>query len=460
MTQNKIESKHPDYEAINEHSANSIILMGGSIAMRKNSAEVLPQNQYESKVNYDKRVKRSVLFNVYKSTLENLSNKPFQEPVKWSDDLPPQLAFVETNIDGSGMMQDAFFKQNVSDSMQFGKHMYLVNMPSLVNTEGEKVSEIDRKELGLNPFVSRIRPDSLISWFYGDDKALSMIKIQYQVDELINDEVTQVKKIDKWSRESIETWALREDNETHAETWFMESVAPNGLGEISLVTGDSIYSLPVLENLAELNMLHFSKASDKDNNVHMALTPFLLFMAFDKDDIQATVSVHHAYSSESQYSDIKWVELGGEGISLSIEDLKNLESQMLAYGNDVITDKGSAKTATEKKIDNDDKMSTLQSIVVDVQNSAKVMLNMMARWLNIDEPNLTLEIFKDFNITDQALEELKLLQKDFMNYVITKETYLNELVIRKIIKSDDFDVVQEVANTEVVPLEFDDETNN
>ena len=82
----------------------------------------------------------------------------------------------------------------------------------------------------------------------------------------------------------------------------------------------------------------------------------------------------------------------------------------------------------------------------------------MAEWLNISDPELTLEIFKDFNSTDQALEELKLLQKDYFNDAITLETYLKELVIRKIIKAKDFDVETETKKIEDLKmLDFSEE---
>lgn len=445
---NKIENPHPDYENINKHSTNSIILMGGSIAMRESKIDVLPQNQYESDKNYTSRVNRSVLLNTYKTTLDNLSNKPFQEPVKWSDELPEKLKFIVNNIDGSGTSQDAFFKSNVSDSLQFGKHIYLVNMPNIEDENGIKINEIDRAKLNLNPFVSRVQPDSLINWFYGSDKSLDMIKIQYKVEELNGGEVEQVKKIDLWNREYIETWrqVISDDS---SEEWVLESTSPNGLGKITLVIGNDLYDLPTLENLAELNMLHYSKASDKDNNIHMSLTPFLEFLGYDKDDTAAVISVYNAYVNDNTNASIKWVELTGEGITLAIEDLKNLESQMNAYGNDVITPQV-AKTATEKKIDNDDKMSTLQSIVVDVETSAAIMLSLMAEWLGLDDPQLKLEIFKDFNATDQALEELKLLQKDYLNDAITAETYLKELIIRKVIKSKDFNIKEELIKIETM----------
>lgn len=454
MTIDKIEKPHPDYEAINAHSANSIILMGGSIAMRDNKELTIPQNQYESDVNYQARVKRSVLLNTYKTTLDNLSNKPFQEPVKWSGDLPKELEFIVDNIDGSGMSQDAFFKTNVTDSLQFGKHMYLVNMPSLVKKDGELVSEVERVELNLNPFASRIQPNSLISWFYEDDKTLGMIKIQYQVEEIQEGEVVAVNKIDLWTRQNIETYAQRVSTDSKTSGWILESTVTNGLGKVTLVIGNDLYDLPTLENLSELNMLHFSKSSDKDNNIHMAMTPFLQFKGYDPENTEAVVAVYNAYVNPNTSSDINWVEITGAGVTIAIEDLKNLEGKMSSYGNDIITAK--VKTATEVKKDDNDEMSTLQAIVVDVENSAAIMLSLMAEWLSIPDPELTLEIFKDFNSTDQALEELKLLQKDYFNDAITLETYLKELVIRKIIKAKDFDVETETQKIEDLKmLNFD-----
>ena len=259
------------------------------------------------------------------------------------------------------------------------------------------------------------------------------------------------------TRKTKETWKLGTADKDSGWEKEGETVG-NSLGEIALVVGNNIYDLPVLENLAELNILHYGKMSDKDNNISISMSPFLHFGGFDKDDTQAVVSVHEAYINSDTNSFVKWVQNNGEGITVAIDDLTRLEGRMKASGSAIITTLGSGKTATETNKDNNDEMSSLQSIVVDVEQSAQKMMTLMSKWLGKPDPKLTLEIFKEFSIEGNELEELKHLQRDRMSGDISQETYLNELKSSKILKNQDFDVQAEIEKTAVI--DFSEEEEN
>lgn len=455
MTEFYIEKKHPDYIDVVKHYENSELLLGGTIKMREEARTTIPQNQYESAENYNRRVNASVLLNVYKETIDDLSKKPFQEQVTWDGDLPEYLKFVVDNIDGSGTSQEAFFCQNVYDSLQYGKHMYFVNMPSLVDSAGNKLSEVERVGRKLNPYVSKLNPKSLINWFYGDDNELSIVAVSYESEVLEENEVKKVNKIDYWTREAKETWVQESAADSQSNGWVSESTQPNSLGKIALIIGDNIYGLSKLENLAELNMQHFQKSSDKDNNIHTAMTPFLHFRGFETPQADVTVAVHQAYFSSDNKNMIEWVEADGEGVQIAIDDLINLERKMKVKTQDAVTSKNTSKTATEKKIDNSNEMSDLQAVVVSVQESGSKMLSLMAEWLGKPDPELSPVIYKDFNVADQAIEEIKVLQSARTNEDITQETLLKELHARKLIKNKDFDIGKEIAGTSLI-IDFPD----
>jgi hypothetical protein len=452
-----IASKHPDYHELVEHYANGKMLMKGSIEMRNKKAITLPRNQYETEYNYNQRVERTMLLNVYKDTYDKLSKKPFQEPAKWSGDIPEHLSFIKDNIDGAGSTQEAFYEQLVGQHLQFGKHMFMVNMPNLKDKTGRKINPVDQKKLKLHPFVSLVAPDGLINWYYGKNNKLQMIKIEFTSEELDSDgEVVKVDKIQYITADVVEIY--KKGTSESAEDYELEIEYANELNEVNLIVGNNIYDLPALENLGELNMLHYQKVSDKDNNIHTANTPFLHFGGFGKDDVKAVVAVKEAYINSNTNAFIKWVEVSGEGISLAIDDIVKLEARMKAAGSDMTRGMGVAKTATESNSDKKDEMSTLQSIVTDVEQSAVKMINMMCRWQNKEEPELSLELFKDFNVEDRALEELKLLQKDLESGTISQETYLRELKSSKVLKNKDFDVEGELAKTAIIP--FNPEAEN
>lgn len=433
----KIAEPHPDYDGLRSHYSYAVMLMGGLTAMKANASETLPRNQYESDVNYDARKKRTVLYNVFRSTVVNLSRKPFTETPKFDPELPERYDFHKNNIDGSGTTLAEFCRKLIEDKLVYGKYLFLVNMPKF----DPEMSEADRKSQGLDPFCSRINPDSLFSWFY-DDQGLAMIKIKYTIEVMDGADHTVKKqnRIDVWTRTSLEKWYERKGENAG---WIKEETLPNKLGEIALITGDSIYDLPELEDMAMMNGSHFRKMSDLDNITHIVNTPFLLFKGFNDKDVSGEVSVHRAYVTKNKDAAIEWIQARAETIKESADELKSIEARLRVAGAEIITERKVAKTATESSSEQRDKMSTLEAIVMNVIHNFKQVGQLWARYLgDKNPPEFNLVIFKDFNITAEALEEINLIMKAYLSGGMTRLTFLKELSRRKIM-ADDWDPEEE-----------------
>jgi hypothetical protein len=429
-----IEQAHPDYAGLRNHYSFAVMLMGGLSKVMENSSQTLPRNQYESDLNYQARKFRAVLYNVYRSTVVNLSRKPFTEKPKFDPPLPEKYGFVESNIDGSGMNLTSFLRKQVEDKLVYGKYITMVNM----NQVDPEMSEADRIEKGINPFCSRINPDALFSWYY-DKEGLAMIKIKYQV-EVMNEsthEVTKEDRIDVHTRDKIENWKKTSGKDNSG--WILDNESPNKIGKIFLVIGDSIYDLPELEDMAMMNGSHFRKMSDLDNITHVVNTPFLLFTGVNKDQVEAIVSVNRAYSFSSKDANIRWIQPDAGMISQSADELKAIEARLRVAGAEIITERKVTKTATESSAENRDKMSTLESIVNGVIENWKKIGAYMAELLgDKNPPEFNLWIFKDFNIASEALDEINLIMKSYLSNAISRETFLKELSRRKIM-ADDWD---------------------
>ena len=436
----KIESTHPDYDRIKKHWQAGELLMGGTIAMREKCNLTIPQEQMEANERYNERVERSVLFNAYRITVETMSLKPFSEPSKFTGIWGKDYEFIETNIDGAGMNMDQQLSKKIEQILRFGKYISIVNMPSLYDETGEKVSIVTQREKGLYPYISLINPESLISWSY-DDEGLEMAKIAYTVQLMNSDyEVEEFERIDLWTRQEKRVFEKREsDGKKEGKEWveLTDLAVKNEIGVIPIQIGGEIEDTPPLEDLAMLNMSHFRKSSDKDNILHIANVPFPLFTGWDKDEVEAVVSVHSAYCTTNPDADIKWIEVVGAGIEQSIEDIQRLEAKMTVMGVDLLTEKKVVKTATQTNSEGSDRTSTLQAICTTVENTFEKELKIINLWMNRKpQKEGSLEVFKDFNISSRIEFELKVIEMAFANGAIDKERYLKELQSRNIFNKD------------------------
>lgn len=445
MNIEKLESKHPDYDKNRKHYQFGELLEGGTIAMRENAALTLPQEQREDDDAYKARINRSVLFNAYKQTIDSYSLKPFSKKVTFEPVLPEEYSFIEDDIDRAGMTVDQLSHRMVKNMLRHGKYILLVDMPSILDDNGKKISGIDEAKQNIHPFVKVIHPDSLIEWVE-DEQGLARIKLKYSNHELVDDEVQLVDYMDVWTRETITTYKKAKDKEGK-EAWTLVSENPLGITEIPLIIGDDINATPVLEDLAHLNVSHWRKSSDLDNILHTACVPFLHFAGFDKDDIEATVSVNNAYCSSDVQASISWCEVSGSGIQYALNSAEQTEAKMTVFGMDLITEKSVQKTATETAIDSDDDMSILQAVVKSVELGFDKIFYFASKWKNKPEPKIKANIFKEFNITQQVAQKAQVLLSIRQAGEISRETFL-QLLDRLSILGDDFDVEEEISRIE------------
>jgi len=450
MTKEKIhqiEEKHPDFEERAEHWKITSLLMGGTLAMRKNHNDTLPQYQREPDENYNARVSGSVLYNATREKVIKFSKKPFAEKVKFSADLPPEFDFIYNNIDGNGCTLDKYLEQNIKRRLVFGHAINMVKGPNLFDDNGVKVSEAEVKNKQLYPFVATIHSNSLISWSY-DSQGMEMAKIQYEVMEYDGENIKKNLKIDKWTRNDKVTWTKTSE---HKDGWTAAAPIENEIKEIPIVISGDLYGRPEVEDMAHLNLTHFRKSSALDSYENLACVPFLFFKGFDPETTEVKVSVNQAYFNKNQNSNIEWIELeGGEGLKQASTSLDKLEAKLQASGADIVTEKSASQketTATENVIHDDDKMSPLQSIVVDEVNAFVKILRFMSMWMDVKVPDVALIIFKNFNITKRANTKIEQLLKARASGEISRETFLKGLEEVKFF-SDDFEIEEEIQRLE------------
>jgi len=447
----------PAYDALKPRWKVPELLMSGTQALRKAHLFTLPQEPREPDEAYKRRWRGSTLFNAYKRTVGTLSGKPFSRPLNVKG-LPPEMEYLRKDSDRMSTPMERFVQKAIGDRINYGKALIMVRMPPLP----EGTTEADRHKFNLRPYFARLPATSLIGWTYSDTGILATIRLRYIAETVENDKNTglpvHIRLVDVVEVWSIDTFwiyhLIKDENDGGEEKWKQVNTGINELDKVPLVVSGRLDDGPMLEDLANLNMQHFRSRSDQDTILHVARVPLLHFAGWEVDQVETTVSVHNSFVNRNKDSKISYIEIEGSSIEAGKQDLEHLEDQMLVMGADLLTLKPGNPTATAKVIDTSEKVSDLQSIVIDMEFDLLMAFQYAAEYLGVNfSEELEVTMSKEFGVTIKQREELDVLVRARQTLDISRPRFLRELERRGVF-ADDFDIEQELKDIEKEDFEM------
>lgn len=375
-----------------------VYLNGGTLAMREAKEKWLPIEEGEEPRLYENRLLRTVLFGAYSKTIKTLSDLPFNCPVQINE-LDEELEYLIEAANGDDEDLVSFCKQLLRDLLDHGIAHILVEHPV---SEGE-LSLAEERELGIRPYFSRINPLKLIGWDserQGSRTSLSEIRIFEDIvkkdpnNEWGEIDVQQVRIVRPGVTQIYETssdnsgagFELVETLETTTSKIMLVTIYGNKTGFMQ--------GAPALEELAWQNLRHYQKLSDLDNIEHVANVPFALGTGIPENEMNnITIGSHRLLKCTSENADIKYVEHSGAAISASQASLRDLEARMVAMGAEIIQSKVSTReTATGKSIDSNKSVSTLQQLVINLEEGLAKAFVLAGEWIDkeIEPPSVNI----------------------------------------------------------------------
>lgn len=393
-----VDTPNLDYQKMLAKWELPIDLLGGTPAMRDKGTRWLPKEPNESVEAYNLRLKRTVLFNIYKQTVEQLVGNAFNRNVEVNG-LPEELEYLEWNINGEGQSITELASKLFYDNLVFGKSHTYTDFPA-VDTSGMNYAEY--KAAGYKPHIMRISPLSVIGWktdYNNGFERVNNVRIKDTVVEQDdNFEEKYVSYVRLIEEDRIRVYksegSMAAINTTPAySSGQYELIADyeNTLGEIPLGCSYSnkkatFVAEPTLEDLAWLNLLHYQSSSDQRNILHIARVPFLLGVGFEDEEVQnITLAANRMVLSTNKDANIKYVEHTGKAIEAGNKDLKDIEEQAAKSGANILFSKSvSRQTAEARRIDRVESLNTVQTILRSIEQQLEQAFYVAARWLDID----------------------------------------------------------------------------
>lgn len=420
-------------------------LIGGTKAMRAAAREYLPQEPAESAQNYENRLSRSVLFNVYAQAMGDLTGKVFSKPVHPKDDVPEDIKSWLEDIDLAGNDLNTFAKKVFEDAFH-GVSYVLVDYPR-VATGGTLKEE---REAGARPYCVHVPCQNLIGWKsarINGVETLTQVRLREMSVEADGEwgekTVCRVRVLDLkadaggvprcyftvWEKtkgaQGQEDWQPNKDLSGVMSIGFIPIVA------VYTKRTDFMAGTPPLADLADLNCLHWQKWSDANQIEHVASVPILFFTGFTPTEggkpAVTEIAASKMLTDTNSEANLRYVEHSGAAISSNRESLKDLEDRMAKAALDPMVTRPGNVTATATSVDTAKASCPLQAWALGLQDSLELVLQFMGAWTGKKPEECGgINVNSDFGLsaTGMTLDELT---QAYQAGLLSRETIWDEM---------------------------------
>jgi hypothetical protein len=380
------------------------------------------------------------------------------------EDVPQELRKYEVNIDNQGTSLNVFARNVLESAIDDGVTHILVDYSDTQNVEGDFTDgslTIEQEEkLGVRPYARHVKAADLIGWKWqisNNKKVITQVRIQEFVKVEGADEFSQVTKqrirvIEPFIQRVYEK-VEQEDkvNKDGEEEWRLIDAKVTTMGVVPLVTLYTnkigfLLGQPLLTDIAHLNVAHWQSDSDQRNILHIARIPILFATGFGDDDSQVTIEIgSNTFAKAPKGATLAYVEHTGKGIEAGVNDLKDLEERIQLLGMELLVKRPQGNvTATARTLDQAEADSELGLIAKELENALNHMLDLFGKWLGLgDDGGGSVEVFKDFGIESEDLQDVDLLLRARMAGEISQMTFWDEIKRRGLL-SDSFNAETEI----------------
>ena len=440
-------------------------LLGGTKTMRARGQRWLPKLPAEEDEQYEFRRSRSVLFNAFKRTVRQLSNRPFAEPVKVRgfEDLDAVYQEMVYDVDRCGSDLTCFAKRVFEDMIVYGLSHVLVDYPktSAGVPGAPPVTMAQEAAEGIRPYFVHIPAFNLFYWRREKDQANGQDVL---VEVRWSEECVEVKPGTKYAEETVryvnvyttdswERWRLTKDKDEQGRNMYvLVAQGPNTLGKVPVVTfytdevHGGIAEVP-LQELCDKNLEHFQSASDQRNILTFVRCGVLMFTGLSDAEMQNKVIVgpNRVWKSKNVNANARYVEHTGSGIQAGERDLDNIKQEMEILGMAPMLVRTNPATATAVGANESKSTSSLQSWARNSETSLEKCFELASEWRNVALPDsFAIDFVTDFDTTFGGANDAQVILGLRSAGDITRVTELTELQrLGKL--SDDVDPVAEDA---------------
>jgi hypothetical protein len=426
--------------------------VGTPAIVEENSLEYLPMYPDEGHTSYLQRKKCASYYNVVKRTESTLVGIAFRKPMILGDDVNEKLRDLCEDIDLKGNSLNIFAQEVAGASIRYGHTFIMVEAPKA--PEGLTVKEA--KEMNIRPYWVHITPDRILNWRH---TTVGGVPILTQVS--ISEAVTKPSgRFGQVVKQYVRVYFYDED--TRAFQWELQNergeVEDSGVLLTDYIPLLAVYSnklgqfqsIPLLLDLAHMNIRHFQMMTDLHYHLHLCAIPMLMLKNRASSGSKFIIAPSMTIDVSSD-GDARWVELEGEALQYQMDEISKLEQRMYAMGISTFMRKAvERRTATENVIDFATAYSDVQKLLLNMKDVFEQALIYTAYYMNLDEGG-SINISTDYNLMGADPQEMRVML-EYYTANILPELEMRKYLDRNGLVSDEFDTVTPKAQKSVEML--------
>jgi hypothetical protein len=376
---------------------------GGTSKVRAAGSTYLPQELGEDPVNYGNRLRKAVLFNVFRHTVIGLTGFLFRKDPDLGDDVPAVVAKHCENIDLAGTHFDVFCRDLAVDAEIAGHAAIFVEYPD-TGGEQSKADELGfNREVPIRPFWIPLLKDNILSWrTTTEDGHLILTQLVLKECQWVSDGAFGQKEQTRYRvlfrelgpKGPVVGFQLLEITPQNAVVEVGYGLYPTQVeipvAEIPTAGRTGLFeSDPPLLDLAYLNLAHYQTRSDYDNSIHKTCCPIWVETGVEVESDGTMAAIVLGPNAARRFTNpaatAKYESHSGQSLNEVKVALDDLLRDMAALGLAALaSQKRAAETAASKQIDKDASDSALSVTARGLQDGLERALGFHAKYLGLD----------------------------------------------------------------------------
>jgi len=425
---------------------------GTPVIVKQKSTTYLPLEPEESAKSYQARLQKASYYNITKRTINTLVGIAFRKPMILGDDVDTEIRELCDDIDIRGNSLNIFAQEVAKAAIKNGHTFIMVEAPKVDRPMNVK----EAKEMKLRPYWVHITPDRVINWRHtmvGSIPVLTQVSILETVTIPSGEFGQQVVNYTRVYRYDFDAgmfvWELRDEKMVTIDSGVLGTdmipLIPIYSNKVGLFK-----SLPLLLDLAYMNIRHYQMLTDLHYHLHLCAVPMLELKNRSDTNEKFIVSANRAVDVDSD-GGVRWIELAGGSTTAQSAEIASVEQRMYAMGISTFMRKAvERRTASENMVDFTTSYSDIQRLLIGMKDAFEQALRYTASLMNKDEGG-SINISTDYNIMGADPQEMAMM----LNYYTAN--LLPELEMRKYLDrnglvSDEFDT--NTPMRAVIPLQY------
>jgi len=447
-----IDFQHPEYKANIERWK-----LADNICSSRNVEQYLielnPNDASKENLARNKQYKeRAVLYAIAGHTLQGLIGLLFSKPPVI--ELPSQLDYMKTNVDGSGVSINQQAQDSSSNVIKKGRSGLFVTYPK---TEGA-VSRADMDNGSLVATINKIEAEQIINWATetkGSKTFLSLVVIQESVEVITDYEIEEIEQlrelalidgvfnVREWRKDDKKEWQI-----------FSESIPTDSAGntwnEIPFTFIGSQSNTSVLDDapiypLVKINVAHYRNSADYEDSVWYVGQAQPWMSGINQTHIDL-MKENKMYVGSRSLLGVPTSETFGFASAdpnpLVRQAMLDKLEMMIGLGARFIQENGRVKTASEDNNDEKAQHSTLGLISINISEAYTQAIQWAARYMGASEDG-TYTATMDFISPTAPAQDIQAMFTGFISGAYPMSSYFRWL--KKMDLEDENKTLEEFA---------------